>query len=919
MKSIRPAVLSVATLCFVWSYASADNVARPVPGGGAAESNGSGAEEKEKDFPDFDKVVTKDFKKIKIPTYAKSEFLTLYHDDKTDTLLAVIPQGKLGQNMLISNSISAGPSLAGWMWNDQLVRFERRDKKLLVVAPDVLNEGKSGSALSDAVRRTYTDRIIETLNIKTLQGGDPVIDLGDLFKKDFGDIGGIFGGQLDSSLAKWTKTMCFEENIVVTVESPIIPGGRGGFFGGGGAKGQLVAVNYNISSVPETGYQPRVADDRVGYFTTVVRDWNKGYDSKSLFKRYVNRWHLEKQDPSLAMSPVKDPIIFYIEKTVPVRFRNAVKEGIEEWNKAFEACGFIDAIQARQQTETEFQYLEPEDVNYNFFRWTAVGNGLARGPSRAHPMTGQIYDADIVFDDSWVRFPIETQAVFSAKGLAATTSDHKLRSFLQAHPEFDIIPRKQRMMPNYGAEVTQSPYATPDYNHLAKRYSKHMCDFGDHLQNEMAMAYGIMEAQGYPEIPEAFIQAIVKDVTMHEVGHTLGLRHNFKASTWLPMDEVLRRPDGERPFCGSVMDYNAFMFHSEKDKQGDWCMTTVGPYDMWAIEYGYRPVADPYKSESELLDAVTDRVAENGLAYATDEDTGMLDPDPLVNRRDMGSDPLEYARYRIELVKGLMSNMDEWAVQDGESYSRLRKRFSRLIGEVGSVSGFAGRYIGGQYFHRDHKGDPNARDPFVPVSAAKQREAMAFVSSAVLSGELFDFDPQLLNKLAPGRWGHWSSDEYDVWIDYDIHDRIESVMRMSLFPLFNPFTINRLYNMQLMYSDGEEAYTLAEHMQSLTNIVWQELDAAPNGQYSETDPFISSARRGLQRGFTQQMVYYVVSRPGSLAPADAHALIRLNCERLHGRVDQALKSKSIDDTSRAHLSDVKRQLRKALDADYIAS
>ena len=345
-------------------------------------------------------------------------------------------------------------------------------------------------------------------------------------------------------------------------------------------------------------------------------------------------------------------------------------------------------------------------------------------------------------------------------------------------------------------------------------------------------------------------------------------------------------------------------------------MTTIGPYDEWVIEYGYRPVGEPYKDEEEMLKTIVDRVAEKGLAYANDYDTGLFDPDPLVNRRDMGDDPMEFAKYRIKLVKKLQKDMADWAVDDGESYSRLRKRFSRLLFEVGYSSIFAGRYVGGQYFHRDHKGDTNAREPFVMVPAEKQREAMRFVAENVFAVDAFQFDPELLNKLAPGRWAHWGSDDFSGWLDYNLHDSVEMIMRYALLPLFNPFTITRLHEMELRYSDGEEPYTLSEHIRSLTGTVWSELDEAGGSPVADHNPFIHSFRRGLQRAYTEQLIRLIMSTPGRFMPADAHALMRMTCDELQVKVAKAAAKKTIDDVSRAHLLDVERRLKKALDAEF---
>lgn len=914
----------------IWSAATAGEsnpaIATPIPpvAPSAGEQKDEKKDEKKKDFPDFKEVVTEEFKPVLILTQKTEQenpkpFYALFYNAKTDQLLAEISSSQLDKNFMHSSTVSAGPGIAGWMWNDQVLKWQRRDKQILLIEPDVSNDGKEGTDVSDAVRRTYTDRIVKTLKILTLNNNNPVIDLGELFKQDFAGIGQVYGGMLDPALAKWTKIKCFEQNVVLTVESPYKGKPTPGFLGSAAYEGTLISVNYNLSAMPETGYKPRLADDRIGYFTTVRRDWAKDYKQKHLFNRYVNRWHLEKRDSSLEKSPVKAPIVFYIEKTVPVRFRNAVKEGILEWNKAFEKCGFQDAMQARQQTESEFADFDPEDVSKNFFRWTTTGVGIAVGPSRANPLTGQIYDADIVFDDGWIRGPMETHAVFGAKGLARVLGDRKLEAFLKAHPSFDFGLREDRLIPGYGDDVTRSRGLEPDLRLLPERYSRYMCDCGASVQHELALSHTFFAAQGYSEIPEKFLQQIVKEVAMHEVGHTLGLRHNFKASTWLPLEATLAKTTEQRAIGASVMDYNAFMFNQTKELQGDHVMTTIGPYDIWAIEYGYRPMSEPYKSEEELLKAITDRVAEAGLDYATDEDTGIFEPDPLVNRRDMGSDPLEYARYRIDLVQHLYGNMADWAVDSGESYSILRRRFDRMLFEISNSSIYAGRYVGGQYFHRDHKGDPNARSPFVLVPADKQREAVRLVSDKVLSGAVFNFPPELLTKLAPGRWGHWGSNDFDPWMEYHLHDRLDLVMRMALLPLFNPFTLTRLHDMEAMYPADQQPYTLAEHIRSLTGTVWSELDKPLTKKFTDRDSFIPSVRRGLQRAYTQQLAELVLGPAGQMVPADANALMRMTGEDLHAKIVKIIANDNIDDASRAHLLDVQRRLRKALDASNLQS
>ena len=202
----------------------------------------------------------------------------------------------------------------------------------------------------------------------------------------------FFGGALRGSntkLAKTVKAKSFPSNVELAFEMPL-------------SSGQFGTIYYSIAEIPEnTGYKPREADERIGYFVTGHSDI--GDPAAETPRRYINRWHLQKADPSLQMSPPKEPIIFYVEHTTPVRYRRWVRDGILEWNKAFEKIGIVNAIEVYQQDEATGAHMEkdPEDARYNFILWTNRA-WASIGPSRVHPKTGQILDADIVMDEGFI-------------------------------------------------------------------------------------------------------------------------------------------------------------------------------------------------------------------------------------------------------------------------------------------------------------------------------------------------------------------------------------------------------------------------------------------------------------------------------------------------------------------------------------
>src|SRR5262249_4036247 len=238
------------------------------------------------------------------------------------------------------------------------------------------------------------------------------------------------------------------------------------------------------------------------------------------------------------------------------------------------------------------------------------------------------------------------------------------------------------------------------------------------------------------KLPEEFLGQLIKEVVMHEVGHSLGLRHNFKASTMLDADQINDTTvTRARGMVGSVMDYNPINLAPKGRKQGDYTTTTIGPYDYWAIEYAYKPVDG---DEAAELKKIAARSPARELVYATDEDM-FLANDPGVNTYDLGSDTLRFARDRIALANGLMEGIARKVVKDGESWARLRAAFSILLEQWGNAAFLAVEHIGGQSVSRDHKGTTDARDPIVPVPAAKQRAALAFVADEILSDRAFKF------------------------------------------------------------------------------------------------------------------------------------------------------------------------------------
>jgi hypothetical protein len=373
------------------------------------------------------------------------------------------------------------------------------------------------------------------------------------------------------------------------------------------------------------------------------------------------------------------------------------------------------------------------------------------------------------------------------------------------------------------------------------------------------------------------------------------------------------------------MDYSPVNLAPKGVKQGDYFTTTIGPYDYWAIEYGYKPLSGGTDGEVEELKKIASRGASPGHDYGTDED--MDTPDPLINAFDLGADTLQFGKERMQLAQDLLKDLAERAVESGEDYQRARLGFAMLLNQYGNGAYLVSRYVGGEYVHRDHKGDPNGRDPFVPVSAARQREALKFLQDNVLTDKPFQFPPQLLRRLAADRWMHWGNEMSMLGdVEYPVYQQVLSIQRVALDGLLDPGTLTRLQANALKYDKEDNPVTVAEVFRAVTDSVWADLGATQvKGNTSA-----AVIRRNLQREHLKDMTTLVLGerqsggfsllmlllRGSTSVPADAKSLARMHLRDIHKKIEATLKEKvaNLDDTGRAHLEECQERIAKVLSA-----
>ncbi|MBL0927212.1 MAG: zinc-dependent metalloprotease [Phycisphaerales bacterium] len=955
--------LSAGLSAGVTGWVAGGASAQPAPGQAPA-----GGPEKP-DYPPFNEVA-KGFDRVQPREGDGDGLWTLFVRQKDGHALAELPRAFANQKYFIAMTISTGSIWAGLQGGDLYVYWRQYDRRLALVSPQIDTRSTGDQESKDSVERHFTDRVLLDMPILTTgPGGGPVIDLDDLL---LGRADVFFGGEargINRGLVKIKEVKVFPQNVVIAFEVPA-------------AGGQLKTFHYSISLIPEnTGYKPRVADERVGFFTTVYRDLGKFRDDEK-WVRFVNRWNIEKADPKLKLSPPKQPIVFYIEHTVPIRYRRFVRDGVLYWNKAFEKIGISEAIEVRFQDKASGAHMDkdPEDVRYNFIRWLSNDIGTAIGPSRVHPLTGQILDADVVLTDGWIRhfwyqanevLPELAMQDFTPQTLAWLSTnpgwDPRVRLAEPGERERILIERQmqrramaapQRGLARFGASPTaldpatadaaSNPFALPDHLRglcmAAKGKGMSLAVARMHFELEGLIgdeawaaqdggAGGGDEGKGDEKkddkkdekkkddkpkpdlldgIPDWFIGPMLADLTAHEVGHTLGLRHNFKASSVYTMAQINSDElKGKKPWAGSVMDYNPVNINMDpKLVQGDYGPSDIGPYDLWAIEYGYG-FGDP----KETLK----RVADPMLAFGTDEDT--TGPDPLVRMYDLSADPMDYARNQIALAKYHRERLLGKFVKDGQSWARTRRGYNITLGQhVGAVNMMA-RWVGGSFVNRDRKGDPNGRPPIVPVPVAQQRAALDFVIQQTFFDEAFGLTPELLKYMTVDKWwdgggmGEIRSDQ-----TFPIHERILGIQASALTMLMNPTTLGRVFDNEWRSAGQEDMLTLPELFDTVYKNIWGELDKAGERTASVRQPLISSLRRNLQHEHVNRLID--LTMPDGFFGAAAKPVGNLAVMQLRKLKDQIggvldKNSGKLDPYSLSHLSEAKLRIEKALDAQYI--
>jgi len=829
---------------------------------------------KKKDDKKPFKEIVKDYQKI------EGLFTLYWNKEKNKAYVSILPD-QLEQIYLAGLTRQSGDAYyldGSSMLNEYPFMFQQVGERIQFINVNVKFRVDEKSPFRRSVENHISHSIMSSTKIESKphpKTGAILADIGNLFIYDIEQITrksqGIYSFDKKDSYFKELKSFPHNTEIEIALH---FKGKKGRYiYTLPSSTSVLVKYHVSLSAIPETDYQPRLADDRVGHFVTIYQDYTD-VRKDSPYIRYVNRWNLEKQDPQAKVSEPKKPIVYWLENTIPHEYRDAVREGILAWNEAFEAAGFKNAIVAKQMPDDAD--WDPADVRYNTVRWLfQPGSGYAVGPSRANPFTGELYDADVRISSDFVRSFYRTQTEFVSPIIGQVAMDFETDEFTDEE-------------------------------------SSEMCQYGEYLRDEMASAWDIMTAAGIIKGTDKdlnnYIHNGIVDLILHEIGHTLGLRHNFKASSIYSIDQ-LSNPAFTQKYgiSGSVMDYQPInVFDGTTFFQ-----TKPGTYDYWAIEYAYKQPDRSTHSEDIFLEEIASRSTDPLLQYGTDEDTFGLSTrgiDPQSNAWDLTDDPMAYYQKRFELANKLWESIPEHFEKDGAQYSKLRGVFGRGMRQYRNASRNIAKYIGGMYHSRHHVGDPGGDNPFKIVPAEKQRDALNFILNRILTADAFNFDPDLLNKLAPGRdWDFKGT----VWrmsrIDFPIHDYIRWVQSGAIYRLHHPRIFARVRDNELKFPKGESVYTLSEHFQKITQSLWSELEKNNN---------INSFRRDLQKSHVEVLSIILLNEKNYFH-SDAVALARASLRSLHSDIKEALETGYFDDYTQAHLSESANKIQSVYKAQTV--
>ncbi|MFC5282572.1 zinc-dependent metalloprotease [Pedobacter alpinus] len=741
-----------------------------------------------------------------------------------------IPDSLFGREMLAVTRYVKVPSedgtYGGEQINEQVWKWEKRGNQVMIRVPSYSNIAAEGSDMYESVRNSNLEPILASFDVKALSkdSSGVVIDVTELFSKDVAALGLAQRTKTTYKITRLDETRSYIDTIksfpinieVRTVKtynatSPPVDNSLGSM---------TVELATSMVLLPKVPMQARVYDDRVGYFSQRQTDY--GLDAqKATVTRYIARWRLEPKDPAAyARGELVEPkkqIVYYIDPATPKKWRPYLIDGVKDWNAAFEAAGFKNAITCLE-APTDDPDWSPEDARYSVIRYFASNIANAYGPHISDPRSGEILESDI----GWYHNVMNLVRNWFFVQTAAVNPDAR--------------------MPKFKDEV---------------------------------------------------MGQLIRFVSSHEVGHTLGLPHNFGSSVAYPVDSLrsaafTKRMGGTAP---SIMDYARFNYIAQPEDKGVLLYPGIGPYDKWAVKWGYTYFDNKSTTEeSAILNKWTVEKAGDPL-YFYGQQTG--NPvDPRAQSEDLGDDAVKASTYGIANLKRILPNIQKWTYEEGQPYNNLQELYGEVIGQFTRYMGHVKSNIGGIY--ENDKTYDQAGAVYTHVAKAKQKEAMKFINDQAFKTPTWMFDNEALSKI-------------------DNATMIERVGRMQTGVLSSILEFARLARViDNSAKNGANAYSIDELFGDLQKGIFSELASGAN---------IDLYRRGLQRAYISRLEYLLTESQSvtfgeptriNAAQSDIRPMARLALTNLQSEIKRSLP-KYGNIILKAHLVDALARIDAILD------
>jgi hypothetical protein len=743
-----------------------------------------------------------------------------------DNIYFEIPKDQLGKDMLWVTSIkrtTLGAGYGGSPVADRVVRWERQANRVLlrVVNYDVVAD--PAQPIARAVADANVPAIVRSFNVLVSSPDDnPVIDvtallLGEI--AEFSPRANLGARGMDQSRSYLEKVVSFPENINAQVTQTYTAGAPGTAPTGGraGMRGTsgTISLFHSLVKLPEMPMQPRLFDSRVGYFTTSTYDFGRD-EHRAVSREFITRYRLEKKDPDAAISEPVKPIVYYVDPATPTKLVSYVKKGIEDWQPAFEAAGFRNAIVAKDApTAEEDPDWDPEDVRYSVVRWLPSTVENAQGPHVADPRSGEILEADVLM-------------YHNVQNLAAMWYISQVGA---------LDPRAQKL-----------------------------------------------------PLPDDLVGELVRFIVAHEIGHTLGFRHNMRASSLYTIDQI-RDPAwvSEHGHTPSIMDYARFNYVAQPEDGipvAD-LVPKVGPYDKWATRWGYAPIPSARTPDDER--ATLDRWAREQestqyLRFMTsgESESATFPFDPGQQREAVGdSDPVRATELGLRNLQRVTERLVSIASRPGEPWDDLRELYGRVVAQWRLELGHVSAVVGGTDSRELYVGQPGLR--FSPVPRARQAAAVAFLLEHGFRTPAYFVQPDLLRRIEPA----------------GVVSRISVAQTSLMNALLQPSRLERMVEQAVV---DPTTYTPLNLLTDLRAGIWRELrtPATPIDLY----------RRNVQRAYLDTIDARL---NGATAPnAEIRSLLRGELRVLDQQIARALPAVT-DVATRRHLQDARETISTVLD------